>query len=480
MSEAKKLTAYYYALDDRTAQMELLADNLDKIPLLPDALLFEVVDRYNCYNINYQTEDIQKIFKVALDELCNRKKAVAIQKRGYCYYGGTKIYPTDWIKARDSFIKHYSMTGDPNSANTLGYIFYYGRTNNGIPEYKKAFKYFSIGNLGGAVESKYKLADMFYHGYYVKKNVGLAYDIYRQMYSSLLISFLDKKYWCEFADIALRIGRYFYEGQYPVLEEAYKYYLQADLAIRKRMAYNKYYGDTSVFRNIQTSLNEVRDKYFRENPKSLKYYLCDFEWIEKVLVSGRICKATYKMLKTGELQLTFTLLRDLNTYGVDSLRFLITIPSADYCEVKEKLELKTEGFENIFIAPDRFYLDETDEKRSFIFTSISYYDFGDFEEPIEFYFYNKRVASISCRNIYFTAPKKKKNNTKYHFVRVAFDSGYRTYDYLCDDLTVKVGDTVVVNTDRGEVNVRVVEVLDMLESELLLPFERYKKIERKI
>ena len=27
------------------------------------------------------------------------------------------------------------MTGDPNSANTLGYIFYYGRTNNGIPEY---------------------------------------------------------------------------------------------------------------------------------------------------------------------------------------------------------------------------------------------------------------------------------------------------------------------------------------------------------
>ncbi len=134
-----------------------------------------------------------------------------------------------------------------------------------------------------------------------------------------------------------------------------------------------------------------------------------------------------------------------------------------------------------FIASDRFYLDETDEKRSFIFTSIYYEGFGDFEEPIEFYFYNKRVASISFRNIYFTAPKKKKNNTiKHHFVRVVFDNAYRTYDYLCDDFSVKVGDTVVVNTDRGEIRVRIVEVLDMPESELLLPYEMYKKIERKI
>ena len=189
---------------------------------------------------------------MALDELCDRKINNAIQKRGYCYYGGTKIYPTDWIKARDAFIKYYSMTGDPNSANTL---------------------------------------------------------------------------------------------------------------------------------------------------------------------------------------------------------------------------------ENIFIASDRFYLDETDEKRSFIFTSIYYEDFGDFEEPIEFYFYNKRVTSISFRNIYFTSPKKKKNNTiKYHFVRVVFDNAYRTYDYLCDDFSVKVEDTVVVNTDRGEIRVRVVEVFDMPESELLLPYEMYKKI----
>ena len=44
MSEAKKLKANYYALDDRTAQMELLADNLDKIPSLPDDLLFEELD----------------------------------------------------------------------------------------------------------------------------------------------------------------------------------------------------------------------------------------------------------------------------------------------------------------------------------------------------------------------------------------------------------------------------------------------------
>ena len=47
-------------------------------------------------------------------------------------------------------------------------------------------------------------------------------------------------------------------------------------------------------------------------------------------------------------------------------------------------------------------------------------------------------------------------------------------------MTVKVGDTVIVNTSRGEQNVRVVKVLDMLESQLVMPYEMYKKIERKI
>ena len=90
--------------------------------------------------------------------------------RGYCYYCGTSVYPNDWIKARDAFIEYYQLSGDPYAANTLGYIYYYGRCNGGVPEYDLAFRYFSIGHAYGCYESTYKLADMFVHGYSVVKN----------------------------------------------------------------------------------------------------------------------------------------------------------------------------------------------------------------------------------------------------------------------------------------------------------------------
>ena len=480
MNDAKKLKADYNLLNNHNEKMDLLANNLEHITSLPDVILLEVIAPYNCDNIDYQPQKVQEVFKIALDELCDRKRDIAIQKRGYCFYSGTKIYPTNIFKAKEAFLEHYNMTGNTDSANTLGYIFYYGRTNRGIPEYDKAFKYFSIGNFGGSIESKYKLADMFYHGYYVIKNVNLAYDKYQEMYNFFLDKFLKGDYYCKFADLALRLGRCFYEGEYmSYLEMAYTYYLQADFAIRKRMEEHNFYGDTSIFRNIQTTLNEIRDEYFREKPKTLKYYLRDFEWIENILgygefLKGRYCKATYKILKSGELQLSFKIFNE-------SIDFLITIPSADYCDVKDKFQVKTEGFKEIFINPDKPYLDETKDKNSFLFTSINYNILNFGKEPIEFYFYDEMVARISCEKIYYyTPPKKKKYDLKHHFVSVSFNNSYKTYDYLCDDLTVKVGDTVIVDTFKGEQEVRVVKVFDMFESQLVMPYEMYKKVERKL
>ena len=40
--------------------------------------------------------------------------------------------------------------GDTFAANSLGYIYYYGRVNNGIPEYDKAYKYFCHKNKNSA------------------------------------------------------------------------------------------------------------------------------------------------------------------------------------------------------------------------------------------------------------------------------------------------------------------------------------------
>ena len=109
-----------------------------------DFIRHEIATQYNDDDIDKQSEATQKLFKESLDYCCDVKKDPgSIQRRGYCYYCGTKIYPNDWLKARDAFEEYYQMTGDASAANTLGYIYYYGRCNGGVPEYDKAFRYFS-------------------------------------------------------------------------------------------------------------------------------------------------------------------------------------------------------------------------------------------------------------------------------------------------------------------------------------------------
>jgi TPR repeat protein len=66
-------------------------------------------------------------------------------------------------------IRLFELTDNPQYANTLGYIYYYGRCNNGVPEYDQAFYYFSYAAANGLYEGMYKLADLFWHGYGCKK-----------------------------------------------------------------------------------------------------------------------------------------------------------------------------------------------------------------------------------------------------------------------------------------------------------------------
>lgn len=63
---------------------------------------------------------------------------------------------------------------------------------------------------------------------------------------------------------------------------------------------------------------------------------------------------------------------------------------------------------------------------------------------------------------------------------IVFGAEGRSYDYLCEDASVKTGDRVIVNGYNGETEVEVVDVFDQYEGELGLPLERYKKIVRKV
>ena len=81
-------------------------DTISKwVSKVPETVAKSLVDRFDDNNIDDQDEQTQLLFKRFLDQLCDAKDSRAIQKRGYCYYCGTKVYPNDWIKARDAFIE---------------------------------------------------------------------------------------------------------------------------------------------------------------------------------------------------------------------------------------------------------------------------------------------------------------------------------------------------------------------------------------
>ena len=223
--------------------------------------MYALAEKFNDGDIDQQDKQTQKDFKIALDTLCEKKVPWAFQKRGYCKYTGTEIFPNDWKGAESDLKTFYDMTGDAFAANSLGYIYYYGRANGGKPQYKKAFQYFSIGHIaGGIYESTYKLGDMFRDGKAVTQDVQTAIRLYLMVYSDTQGQYRDGRYECKHADICLRIGSCFLHGDGLIkdVDEAYRYLREAEEAIYKRIEVCDHYGDQTVLEKIEDLLREAR------------------------------------------------------------------------------------------------------------------------------------------------------------------------------------------------------------------------------
>ena len=120
-------------------------------------------------------EDTRQLWKKFTDELAQTGNFNAMRIKAYACYGGNCVYECDWAESARLLEKLWRDFSFGQAANTLGYIYYYGRLDPaGKPDYEKAFFYFSIGSTYGIVESKYKLADMFVNGQYVARNERLA------------------------------------------------------------------------------------------------------------------------------------------------------------------------------------------------------------------------------------------------------------------------------------------------------------------
>lgn len=211
-------------------------------------------------------EEEREKFKSFVEEGCAEDIQCALYAKAYGCYGGNSIFECDWQSSLDCLLKLVDMTGDPYCYNTIGYIYYYGRCNDGKPEYAKAFQYFSVGAAYGIFESMYKLADMFISGKGCLKNPGAGAKIILSMFDENREIFCDGEYDGKFADVALRVGGLFENGigVEQSVEQSYAFYLEAKLAIDERVNRFDYFGDKKVQHNIDEALERVRGKLPKE------------------------------------------------------------------------------------------------------------------------------------------------------------------------------------------------------------------------
>ncbi len=199
----------------------------------------------------------KELFKKIVNEECEKNNYLAMRIKGYGCYGGDKVFDCDWEESRKWITRLFETDGDPHYANSLGYIYYYGRCNNGIPDYEKAFQYFSVGAAHDLYESMYKIADMFLSGKGCIKSPETSEYIIYKLYLDSKPRFCSGED-ANFADIALRwASKWQREEKYEI---ALYHYMEADFAIDRRLKKSDFFGDKKVKENITKSIEEVKSK----------------------------------------------------------------------------------------------------------------------------------------------------------------------------------------------------------------------------
>lgn len=428
----------------------------------------EVCKRLAEKKLHNLTEEQKNDVRQIISEFVAAEDPTAIETLGYSYYGGNDIYPCDWNASRDCFLKLMEMDNVDDFkkcyfANTLGYIYYYGRCNDGVPEYDKAYKYFSIGAAGWIYESMYKLSDMYIHGYGTSKNTRAAASLIDMIYEDNINQILKEHYDCKFADVALRKGNLCRDG--ISTGDAYYYYTIADFAIRKRAAYD-HYGDSKVFMGIQKELARIREERPLKKPKVIS--TADIPVIVSELFNKHSCQVTVKPVKDG---LSIKVKRLPYPSEEKAEKIFDCLPDYGYCRLTDEKTFKAAKG----ASPD------ISEKVTFIADDIDCsYDRKQGIDIYTFTHHGEKVLSFTAERFSYTLQMKSKAElTEYTFASVSFNQGGRTYDYICEIPDVDVGDKVIVSANGEEKSVEVRRLFKMQLGDMPLDVSRYKKVLRK-
>ena len=410
------------------------------------------------------SEEEKLLYLRFIEELMAKDDYSAIAQRGYSANGGDCFYPCDWDMAKSCMERLLKLDGSRLApALVLGNIYYYGRCNDFIPEYEKAFRYFSLAAADNIYEAEYMLGDMYRYGHYVDENGYAAKATYENVYLQAMDS-VKKGEIARFPYCAFRMGEVYFWGLGDVKDpiRAYYFYLQADYAIRDILSK----GGDEDDRNLAGLIAERLDETKCRIPNHVDYPVdvSDIPWqAATVLNGGNRGLITVIPLDEGRYRIVLERTRKPGESQVEY--FLLTCLSTSYCALLQSLEI---------IATNVTELWSSNAGVALMYDNFDY----DFENgKAEFYDEGQLVLRIKAdKYMFFGAADPATQEDVYTLVSVRFNKDGKLYDYICPFENVSVGDNVKVDSLDGPTWVKVERVFRQSADDLPLPLERYKRV----
>ena len=413
-------------------------------------------------------DEVREFYIENVKKLANKGNFYAMTYLGFDYYLGEHSFGINIKKAEELFLKAINLKPDPYLANVLGYIYYYGRNNNGVPDYDKSFKYFAIAHISkGIFEATYKLSDCFKHGYGTTKDEKTAYQLVNDIYAQNHYYYLRDDT-SKYADVALRMALFYKDGigVKKDIKQSYKYFLSARTAIKNRIKTIDYVGDIGVANSINKSILELKKEFNGADR------LIDDKYNGYILNEFKNLEYCYDY--------------DIKVEEISDLVLKIFIKPYQYDEEEEDVKYTEITFENYsinekvneleFVVKIKDKISKQDRK---IFEKEVIQKITISKSTIVFTFEcakDEKVIGFNVDKIVYIPKSIKDIHKNYHVVSVAFNEGGKLYDYLDPKKSASVGDKVIVESRGSFKEVKVMEVKDVYEDELSLPLNKMSEI----
>ena len=194
--------------------------------------------------------------------------------------------------------------------------------------------------MAGITEAKYKLCDMLTEGKgFPAKMPEIAFKSISNMYNELLNEFRGENYSCEFADVAVRMGNYYYDlakkGSCSFYF-AYQYYMIAKYALELRMKNDPQYGDESVMKRLMPKYQDAKEHFHKELQDN-NATVGHLNILEDFLLNNT-ARVQVRKLKDAKYKIIITM-NPVNQNNAFYTKELVAIPQLDFCKLIGIIEL---------------------------------------------------------------------------------------------------------------------------------------------